>query len=201
MLRVQTDKGIFRDVHELVLCQSSEYFRNICTHANSEKRENPTKLSWSAKSSFKGASPTYIDWLYNGSLSTAVIDVSDETKVGAVLHYLAEQYVLGAKILDVAYQNDFMDHFITIHVRTRKLGFRSVIDVVYEGTSRRSPMRQLLADMHAFILADDVGELDMMDHMPKAFVKDVLKSVLVIRPNAVDEWWSYLEGTGKMYHK
>ncbi|KAF2629898.1 hypothetical protein BU25DRAFT_456324 [Macroventuria anomochaeta] len=113
---------------------------------------------------------------------------------------LAEQYVLRDKLLDDTYRNDIMEYFVTIHVWTRKLTFCSVMDVVYNGTNPGSPMRQLLADMHAFIVIDDVGKLEMMDDMPEAFVKDVLKRVLVVRPNGVDDWRWYLKKTGKMYH-
>lgn len=55
--------------------------------------------------------------------------------------------------------------------------------------------------MHAFIVVDDVSKLRMMDHVPRTFVQDVLNSVSVIRLNEVDEWWWYLEKTGKIYHK
>jgi len=116
-----------------------------------------------------------------------------------VLLNLGEEYVFGSKVLDTFYRNAIMDHFITIHVRTRKLIFGSVIDVVYKGTNEGSPMRQLLADMHAFIIIDDVEKLDMMDYKPKAFVRDVLKSVLILRPSELDQWWYFLEKA--TYHR
>ncbi|KAF9701178.1 hypothetical protein EKO04_000631 [Ascochyta lentis] len=196
--KVQTDQGTFTVVHESVLRQSSNYFQNMCEPAYIQARKNSRELSWSPNSSFKGITSTYVHWLYNGNVPTAVIDMSDKTKVGAVLLGLAKEYVLGSQIIDTTYQNVIMDHFIAIHVRMRKLTFGSVIDVVYEGTHEGSPMRQLLADMHAFVIADDVGKLEMMYSKPRAFVEDVLKSVVTLSPNELDEWWRYLES--KTYH-
>lgn len=159
----------------------------------------PHTISWSSKLSFEGITSTYIYWLYKGTLPTTVTNVSDETKVDAVLLALAKEYVFGSKVLDTSYRNDIMDHFITIHVQTRTLTFSSVVDVVYKGTKEGSPMRRLLAEMHAFIVIDELRKLDLMDHQPKAFVKDVLKNVLVLRPNELDEWWWFLEN--RMYHQ
>ncbi|KAJ4363807.1 hypothetical protein N0V95_001002 [Ascochyta clinopodiicola] len=127
----------------------------------------------------------------SGSIKTVAVSTSNCS--------LRQGYVLGSKIVDTAYRNAIMDHFITIHVQMRKLTFGSVIDIVYKGTYDGSPMRRLLADMHAFIFVDDIGKLDVLDCKPKAFVKDFLKSVLMIRPNEVDEWWFYLETN--TYHK
>jgi hypothetical protein len=158
-------------------------------------------LIWGSKSSFKGITSIYMHWLYNGNFPVATIYVSDKTKAGAVLLHLAEEYVIGTQIRDIKYRNAIMNAFIAIHVRMKKLTFRSVIDVVYNSMDPGSPMRQMLADMHALIVGDDVSKLEMIGHMPQAFVQDALKSVLVIRPNEVDEWWWYFGKIEKMYYK
>lgn len=200
IIMVQTNNGTLTNVHRRVLDQNPGFKK--MWNDNLRRGGNPSvnTLRWSSASGFGGMSKTYIHWLYNGNLPTAVIDVSNERNIGAVLLRLAEEYTLGCTVSDGLYQNDIMDAFITLHVRSRKLASRSVIEVAYDDINEWTPMRQMLADMHAFIVADDIEKLDLLDDMPKAFVVDVLESVVTLRPNEADEWWHFLKETGKTYH-
>jgi hypothetical protein len=140
-----------------------------------------------------------VHWLYNSGLPAAAIDFSVEKNVGTILLNLAKHHVFGLKINDTAFQNVIMDHFIAIHVRTRKLTFSPMIDVVYQGTREDSQMRKLLANMYAFILAGDTKKLVTLKGKPEAFVIDIMQSMLEIRPTKLEDWWFYLEQ--HMYHK
>jgi hypothetical protein len=160
------------------------------------------RLHRCSDSDLDGLSRSYIHWLYNGNLPAAAIDVSNECQIGDVLLRLAKEYAVGCRIRDGRYMNDIMDVFITLQVRTRWLTLCSVIELVYENTPEFSTMRLMLADMHAFILVDKAEnfDFDLLEGMPKAFIVDVLESVVTLKPNEVNEWYYFLKDTGKTYH-
>lgn len=159
-------------------------------------------LKWCADPDFNGLRTTYIHWLYNGNLPTAAVDVSDKRKVGDVLAGLAEEYNIGAWVRDRRYMDDIMDAFITIQVRTRWLALLPVVKTVYDTTVEVSMLRVMLADLFAFILVDknEKFDFDILEDMPQAFNVNVLVSMVMLKPNEVNEWYWYLKDTGKTYY-
>ncbi|KAF3047598.1 hypothetical protein E8E12_010716 [Didymella heteroderae] len=203
LIELQTNDGKFSYVHLGVLRQIPRFKKFV--DKNPRQLANTARaytLQWRPDSDFDGVSTTYIHWLYNGNLPTAVIDVSDEHKIGDVLRSLVEEYAIGSRVRDGCYMNAIMDAFITLQVRTRWLALGSVVEIAYKNTAEVSMLRLMLADMHAFILVDETEDFDfdLLENMPKAFVIDVLESVVTLKPNGVNEWYWYLKDTGKTYH-
>lgn len=115
---------------------------------------------------------------------------------------LAEEYNIGAWVRDRRYMNDIMDAFITIQVRTRLLALLPVVKTVNDTTVEVSMLRVMLADLFAFILVDknEKFDFDILEDMPQAFNVNVLESMVMLKPNEVNEWYWYLKDTGKPYY-
>ncbi|KAF1929084.1 uncharacterized protein M421DRAFT_420309 [Didymella exigua CBS 183.55] len=103
LVEVQTNDGTIYNVHRRVLDQNL-LFKKMWEEA---LKKNPRQfwvpdtvsiLRWRPVADFARVSPTYIHWLYNSNLPTAIIDVSNERIISTVLVRLVQEYIVGQTI-------------------------------------------------------------------------------------------------------
>lgn len=121
-------------IHRNVLCQTSQYLRDKLLRPNNE--EPPSNFSDVDASVFKA----YGQYLYAN-----YIDVQDDGP--STFNHLAKAYVLGERLADPFFQNKVINAMMTYCTRTGLVPSASSVNIIYDGTSKGSPARQLMANM------------------------------------------------------
>jgi hypothetical protein len=119
----------------------------------------------------------YCQWLY-----TNIVPPKEPKE--NTFRYLAVLYVMGEKIVDQAFQNAIVDAMIAHHASAklsqmipgRKVPGWGTIDIIYKGTTERSPARRLFVEVWAFnILPTWTGLEQLSEPAYKAFSDDLLR--------------------------
>lgn len=94
----------------------------------------------------------YVHWLYFGTIPRLTNDDSI-TSAGSDYNTLAKLYVVEEESMDTCFKNVVIGNFTAVSARSYKghqiyPGARS-IPIIYEGTTKDSQMRRLIADMYS----------------------------------------------------
>jgi hypothetical protein len=178
------------NVHQGVLCQSSEFFKRSMKPDWAGLRDVSSTIELPTDN--VDTVSDYIKWLYTGSLSLKLYEGGDKenrekvaVEAEKVFVLLAEAYVFGEKILDTKYKNVVLKGVEAAKNSSQwNMGPESV-DIVYKGTAPRSPLRRLIAGSVAFLAHDDtekgVGWMTFFEGYPKEALKDAIKAMARLR--------------------
>ncbi|KAJ4291127.1 hypothetical protein N0V90_010325 [Kalmusia sp. IMI 367209] len=193
-------------VHEYVICDASEFFRNSMKDEWSSMRDDPRVISLPEDD--PDAFALYRTWAYTGKLAIRPeLPFSPETSQERDAHYstLAYAYVLGERLLDIAFKNAIADVYV---MNARGIdGARSHyptnddVRTLYEGTGPESPIRKFLVDVwvcrgrHDWLEGDD-------DVLPREFLVAVMRELLRLkrgdgRSDSMSRPW---KSTHEQYH-
>lgn len=175
-------------VHEDVICDASEFFRNNMKPEWSSMRDNPRVIS--LPDDDPDAFALYRTWIYSGKLAISPdVPFSAETADERDAHYstLAYAYVLGERLLDIAFKNAIADVYV-LNARGHE-GMRSQyptrddIRTLYDGTGPGSPIRRLLVDI--WVCRGKVEWLEEDDDiLPREFLISTLRELLRLKKGA-----------------
>ncbi|KAF2007736.1 hypothetical protein P154DRAFT_419660, partial [Amniculicola lignicola CBS 123094] len=174
------DKKSFH-VHELAICDRSEFFRNAMKPEWASQRQDGriVELPEDDPEAFS----FYMIWLYSGRIPTLPDPHVPPTSESH--HTLAYAYVLGERLLDNDFKNAIADTYV-LYARgmppaKRFYPSNEEIRVIYEGTRESSPLRKLLVDIWACRGKHEWIEND--PDLPKDFMVEITKALLKARTN------------------
>jgi hypothetical protein len=161
---VGSDAVMFH-VHEGVLAQSP-FFANALKPAWVSSRESkPINLEHVDPDIFT----PYVQWLYSHQ-----IDIAHDTMQWAKI------FVLGEQFMDVEFQNMMVEVLVRC-CEAKKYPICGKIDIIYSGTTKRSPVRRLLVDIYVWLVSPVCIVDECIDEKPQDFVKDLLVALVVQR--------------------
>ena len=135
------------EVHENLICTSSDFFKRLRTGEWKEANERTTKFEEDNPNVFQ----LYLHWLYRGTLP---IRNDAPGRIGnAEYECLAEAYVLGDKLQDGDFQDVIVDTIVD-KCSSKASDGRSwfpvgpAIQHVYDHTVESSKVRRLLVDLY-----------------------------------------------------
>ncbi|KAF2177423.1 hypothetical protein K469DRAFT_677454 [Zopfia rhizophila CBS 207.26] len=174
----EEDKESFH-VHEALICDRSEFFRNAMKPEWASTRPAPRVIE--LPDDDMAAFDLYVQWLYSKKLPI----IPDEKGSSPYDEYqtLAHAYVLGEELMDIDFKNAVMDSYV-LYARgssqtKRYYPTNEDIRILYEGTRESSPIRQFLVDIWTYRGKHEWVKSD--PDLPKDFLMDVTTALLKVR--------------------
>lgn len=138
-------------VHASALTSTSEFFKSALKKEWRKTGDRDIDLRDQQTETFS----SYVHWLYYNEIITDMkwTCADDDEIPGPDFDSLGELYVLGEHLIDTAFQDAVISVLVGL---TRKKdqddvnyypGF-STVNIIYEGTTDKSPARRLLVDLH-----------------------------------------------------
>ncbi|KAF2121787.1 hypothetical protein BDV96DRAFT_639873 [Lophiotrema nucula] len=175
------------NVHEAVLCASSQFFKNACKEewASLRPDRNSLSLSHDDPADFE----VYVYWLYYGKLPTSRNAKPSEEENAK----LFRSYVLGEQLLDVRFKNAVMTALIATccHKPNRERVYFTPKDVstIWSGTPPGSPIRKLILDAVAWVAHNGLerGWMGTIKACSKEVLVEFMEAVLNLRKGPTGE--------------
>ncbi|KAH7552689.1 hypothetical protein BM1_08640 [Bipolaris maydis] len=181
------------NVHQGVLCKTSEFFRKAIDLKQASLSKDLTSINLSDED--LDTVKKYIKWLYTNEFPIELYKsdqgMNDEEAKAAdgdtaekVFIFLAKAYVFGEQFRDTKYKNAVLRNmFKALKTCPWQPGPESV-KVIYKGTPPNSPLRRLIATDIAYMLCECSTEndsLDFFDAYPRRALADALKATIRTR--------------------
>jgi hypothetical protein len=173
------------NVHQGLLCKSSEFFKRAMKPEWASLREDPHTIHLSEDTI--EVVILYVRWLYRPELQVEVTmpeDNSDACRgVQSEKLYteLAEAYVFGEKILDASFKNAAVQKFLEVQrILTYSPGPCSVA-IVYAGTTTGSRLRHLITDLIAYNASGHESWGTYFEEYPREALIDAIKAINTLR--------------------
>ncbi|TIA70514.1 hypothetical protein D6C76_07502 [Aureobasidium pullulans] len=117
----------------------------------------------------------YTEWVYSGHVFKKKLR---DDEGGAKFLSYGQAYILGEKLLDHDFKNEVLDTLLTEILSGAKIDL-TLATLVYEGTTKTSPLRRLLVDIYTWY-----GHKDWLkygnnkSHAPLSFLSDLSAAFL-----------------------
>lgn len=167
-------------VHESLIRSKSHFFAAALSQDWKEAQEKVVRLPDDRPDIVK----LYIKWLYSGKLLVKwTTELQEfERHIGPLEYYtLACLYIFGEKCCDVTFKNAVVASFVGR--MDTKIGdtcwypVGKAVDIIYNGTTAASPMRQLLIDTHLWLGHAPWISGQPLDDQNKEFLHDLISSM------------------------
>ncbi|CAN9199729.1 unnamed protein product [Alternaria alternata] len=169
-IQVGCNKTSLLRVHTTVLTKSSELLKNVMKPEWRTDFTKPIDMSDMELT----ISEAYCGWLYTGKI------VHHEK--GKRHGFLSELYVLGERLMDIAFQDVIVAAIIRFSIGSNIFPVNDAIQTIYTGTPATSPARRLLVDFWVF---NAVPAYDGLENLTKEtcpeFVNDLVHELIVKR--------------------
>ncbi|KAF2470313.1 uncharacterized protein BDR25DRAFT_33813 [Lindgomyces ingoldianus] len=156
-------------VHENLLRNgSSEYFKKLLQYGGETWHSKPIDLSHEDVPTFR----LFNKWLYDGSLlpKDDAASISDRD-----FRLLVNACAFGERLRDIPFTKAITDAIIDCHNKIKAVPGPVLITSFYEATDDSCPVRQLFADMWAFLAKDEWIE-QKLSQCPRGFVEDLVRA-------------------------
>lgn len=158
-------------MHTAVTTRSSDFFKAAMSREWKEGQEKEVTLPDTDEQAFEG----YLQWLYTGELT-----LSEENP----FRTLTEHYILGDFLADSAFCGSSLDGIVNKTCENKLLPSASTIELAWEHTLQRSPMRKLY--LEAFAAPSSIQLLlkytpDPVKRYPAAFIYDCFQHFITSR--------------------
>lgn len=104
---------------------------------------------------------------------------------------LAEAYAFGEEIMDVKFKNAILDSMMATAMKWNTFPGLDAVNLIYEGTTSKSPARHLLVDIHAQKAHAGKEWNVQYGGCPKEFLVDLVSAMAGQRPASGKEPWKY----------
>tara|TARA_R110002003_G_scaffold115_3_gene9956 strand:- start:398 stop:1006 length:609 start_codon:yes stop_codon:yes gene_type:complete len=188
------------NVHQGLLCKSSEFFKRAMKPEWMEQRSDPHTIDLSEHC--KDTVTHYVQWLYTGSIPISLLQgqALEETDIVEietnVYMALARAYVFGESVMDIDFKNAVLLKVLEVERIAETVPGRSVVEIVCAGTIPGSPMWRLLVVLMADNVSSDPRWENSFDGLPHEILVDVIKAMASLIPTKSERLLSindYLE--------
>ena len=186
-------------IYKDLICFRSPFFENALSHNWKESEDNVIRLPEDEPEIFD----LYVQVLFTGKIPVGEVmsidesekdeaNSEDEAVKQASLEYirLGKLYVFAEKLQDVTTKNLTVTAFVEA-LSLRRLGMRhfpnsDVITLIYNGTPKPCPIRELLVDIYAIYAVPSWWGKDVAEDYPKDFLFDTMRRLTEDREGSVD---------------
>lgn len=173
-------------IHKAVLCKTSKFLRAALKPEWQGPEPRPVDLTDEDPVQFG----MYLCWLYTGKLPVQPLaKLPNDDKHQEDYHMpstsylaLARAFVLGAKLMDSAFQNHILKVFIDCVECDGLVPHNEVVRIIYGGTEADSPARKLMVDFWVGETEDMCEENDrVVDTVGVDFANDLILALFAQR--------------------
>jgi hypothetical protein len=169
------------NVHEGLLCKSSEFFKRAMKPEWTDQRSDPHTIDLSEDC--KETVTHYLQWLYTrsipiSSLQGQALEETDIVKIETNVYMaLARAYVFGEKVMDIDFKNAVLREVLEFKRSAKTVPGRGAIEIVCAGTIPGSSMWRLLVDLMANNIFGDPSRANCIEGLPQEILVDVIKAM------------------------
>jgi hypothetical protein len=174
-------KGQTFHVHKTILTKTSDFLRAALKQEWQGPTPRPIDLTDEDPKYFG----MYVQWLYTGKVSVPRITYIDNggTKVETPSSKaLARTYVLGARLVDSAFQNAILQAIMDCADEDHCSPGLSDIGIIYAGTVALSPARKLMVDIWTHYAHEEWKLKNVVGIAGEEFANDLVQALIKRRP-------------------
>lgn len=166
------------NVHQSLLCKSSEFFKRVMKPEWATLREDPNIIDLSDDAT--DVVSLYVLWLYYDDVRLKLSVPDDKSPANLSLESekvfvpLASAYVFGEKVMDSRFKNALVFKLLEAITAFGWCPGPAPAIIVYEGTTEGSPMRRLLSDIVACNAQVQPGWVSYIKDSPRELLADAL---------------------------
>lgn len=157
-------------VHQRVLCSTSEYFKNAMKPEWAQRRADPYTIDLS-EDHLKDVAP-YILWLKIQHIRAQKVtdgsfdpnDPDDQQELGKVL---IKAYLYSQKVIDDAYRKAIIRYLFLLHDTYNWIPRPDALSMLYDATSIGDSARRLMQDFMSHEADGDRGPQMYWEHIPQ----------------------------------
>jgi len=191
-LSVGSDDPIIINVHQGVLCKSSEFFKIAMKPEWADQRDEPDTIDLCEGT--VDVVKLYVDWLYCSHIGVIGpywdenLSKAEKSKAAHEFYKtLAIAYLFGDEVVDVKFQISVLTRFTEFEYRSIHKPGPLIFDIIYQGTSAGSPMRHFLCDYVVLRANNDPGWAEGFKQYPPEALVDIVTGLVAKRkmPSAI----------------